>query len=335
VLFTTASMPVLSKDAILIQGLIGIDEVHEIIPREMNLQERLKRVDIVFDREESTYDDIAERLSKEKRVLCIVNTRKDAREIFTRLPKEGITVHLSRMMCPAHVMDVISKIKLALNDDKQKIVRVVSTQLIEAGVDIDFPCVFRQMAGLDSVLQAAGRCNREGKEEIKKTFVFKIEGRRDFGFIRQARQATESVITDDYQNIDAMSSYFNQLYSRTETFDKNQICADLDNPREMMFQTASEDFHLIDDNGKNIIVNYGNSVSSISELREKGMSYSLMKRLGRYAVSVHERDFNELCAAGSIDEITEDVFVLNNPLQYKEDIGLTTENTWLEEILIK
>jgi CRISPR-associated endonuclease/helicase Cas3 len=335
VLFTTASMPVLSNEAILINGLKGIEVVREIIPSGMNLQKRLKRVDIEFDKEESTYSDIAERLSKEKRVLCIVNTRKDAREIFSRLPKEGMTVHLSRMMCPEHIMNVISKIKSALNDANQKIIRVVSTQLIEAGVDIDFPCVFRQMAGLDSIIQAAGRCNREGKELIKKAFVFKIKGKKDFGFICKARQATENIICDDYQSINAMSAYFNQLYSRTITFDKNQICIDLNNPREMMFQTASDNFHLIDDNGKNVIVNYGDSANLVSELKDKGMSYSLMKRLNKYMVSIHENDFNELCIAGSVDEIIKGIFVLSNPSQYKNDIGLITDNTWLEEILIK
>jgi CRISPR-associated endonuclease/helicase Cas3 len=95
VLFTTASMPVLSNEAILINGLKGIEVVREIIPSGMNLQKRLKRVDIEFDKEESTYSDIAERLSKEKRVLCIVNTRKDAREIFSRLPKEGCVLNTS------------------------------------------------------------------------------------------------------------------------------------------------------------------------------------------------------------------------------------------------
>lgn len=335
VLFTTASMPVLSKDAIRINGLDGIDSIHELIPEKMNLQSRLKRVDIEFDQSSCGYDEIADRLSREKRVLCIVNTRRDAREIFTRLPKEGVKIHLSRMMCPAHVMAKIKEIREALENDKCDIIRVVSTQLIEAGVDIDFPCVYRQMAGLDSILQAAGRCNREGKLSKGMTHVFKIKGRKDYGFVCQTRQATENVVTDDYQSTKAMSDYFNQLYSRVVTFDKKRIGEELNNPREMMFETASDLFQLIEDNGVNVIVNYGNALQLITKLKEEGPSYLLMKKLNQYTVNVREKDFKELFAEGSIKEIIEGVFYLNNPSQYKDDIGITMENTWLEETLIK
>ncbi len=335
VLFTTASMPVLSKDAIRINGLDGIDSIHELIPEKMNLQSRLKRVDIEFDQSSCGYDEIADRLSREKRVLCIVNTRRDAREIFTRLPEEGVKIHLSRMMCPAHVMAKIKEIREALKNDKCDIIRVVSTQLIEAGVDIDFPCVYRQMAGLDSILQAAGRCNREGKLSKGMTHVFKIKGRKDYGFVCQTRQATENVITDDYQSTKAMSDYFNQLYSRVVTFDKKRIGEELNNPLEMMFETASDLFQLIEDNGVNVIVNYGNALQLIAKLKEEGPSYLLMKKLNQYMVNVREKDFKELFAEGSIEEIIDGMFYLNNPSQYIDGIGITMENTWLEETLIK
>lgn len=335
VLFTTASMPVLAKDTILIDGLKGIDSIKELIPKGMNLQNRLKRVDIEFDSSACSYDKIAAKLSQEKRVLCIVNTRKDAREIFNRLPEEGLKIHLSRMMCPAHVMAKIDQLRKALKDDQQGIIRVVSTQLIEAGVDIDFPSVYRQMAGLDSVLQAAGRCNREGKLSQGVTHVFEIAGRKDYGFIRQTKQATKAVITEDCQSVKAMSEYFNQLYSRIHTFDEQQIGQYLNNPREMMFETASDHFHLIDNSGFDILVNYGNSLQLIEKLKKEGPSYLLMKKLQQYMVNVREKDFKELYAEGSIDQIIEGIFFLNNRSQYKEDKGLITENTWLEETLTK
>ena len=160
VLFTTASQPVLSG---LIEGcnpkaaFQGIDNITEIIPKEYALHDKLRRVCLEIDDNGSTYDEIAERLSRHDKVLCIVNTRSDAREIYERLPKEGLTIHLSRMMCPRHVSRAIQEIKQALSDNSQMVIRVVATQLIEAGVDIDFPVVYRQEAGLDSILQAAGR----------------------------------------------------------------------------------------------------------------------------------------------------------------------------------
>ena len=167
------------------------------------------------------------------------------------------------------------------------------------------------------------------------THVFKIKGRKDYGFVCQTRQATENVITDDYQSTKAMSDYFNQLYSRVVTFDKKRIGEELNNPREMMFETASDLFQLIEDNGVNVIVNYGNALQLIAKLKEEGPSYLLMKKLNQYMVNVREKDFKELFAEGSIEEIIDGMFYLNNPSQYIDGIGIKMVNTWLEETLIK
>ena len=188
ILFTTASQPVLTGEIVGSNKLVafeGLPEIKEIIPAEAKLHDRLRRVGLEFDETRSNYDEIAERMTKFPRVLCIVNTRNDAKEIYSRLPKEGITLHLSRMMCPDHVRTTIEQVKTALKQDSNAIIRVVATQLIEAGVDIDFPVVFRQEAGLDSILQAAGRCNREGKMDLGTTYVFRLQKPLPPGFISQ------------------------------------------------------------------------------------------------------------------------------------------------------
>lgn len=142
-----------------------------------NLFEAFKRVELHWPEPGTTtnFDELADELSGYDCVLCIVNTRKDARELYRRMP-EG-TLHLSRMMCSAHIMEVIKLIKQKLKDNEP--VRVISTQLVEAGVDIDFPVVYRAFAGLDSIIQAAGRCNREGKlnhvGKLGQVFVFNLE----------------------------------------------------------------------------------------------------------------------------------------------------------------
>lgn len=166
-LFTTASQPTLEGVR---EGhaetLLGFDRIEEIIPASWNLHEQLKRVRLHFREDAMDYESIAFELMQQHRVLCIVNTRKDAVEIFSRLSdsEEGaLHFHLSRMMCAEHLDKNLQEIKEALKRDESTSIRVVSTQLVEAGVDIDFPVVYRQEAGLDSVLQAAGRCNREGK----------------------------------------------------------------------------------------------------------------------------------------------------------------------------
>ena len=112
---------------------------------------------------------------------------------MTVLPNDGVKLHLSRMMCPAHLHETIGKIKTLLKDGLQPIVRVIATQLVEAGVDIDFPVVFRQEAGLDSVLQAAGRCNREGRSAMGHTFVFSLaaEKRNPFGSMADSQCSVE------------------------------------------------------------------------------------------------------------------------------------------------
>lgn len=328
-LFTTASMPILSKEAIRIEGLQGIESIHELIPKKMDLQNRLKRVDIEFDKEESSYDDIAARLRRENKVLCIVNTRKNAYEIFRRisdkqeLPDE-INIHLSKNMCPKHIAEKLQQIKIALDGNKYKIIRVISTQLIEAGVDIDFPVVYRQKAGLDSIIQASGRCNREGKINRGLTHIFKIQSEKDFGMIWQARQATENVQNKDIQSTEAMSEYFNQFYYNISRFDSKGICDMLNNPRKMMFQTAADNFHLIDNEGYNVIVNFENCEKYINKLKKEDISYDLSKNISKFAVNISKRNFDAFVKDGILEEIN-GYYYLKDKERYNSKIGLITD----------
>ena len=207
-------------------GFEALPEVCEIIPQNAGLHEKLRRVRLDIDDSPKDYDEIAAALCKFDKVLCIVNTRRDAKELYDRLPNEGICLHLSRMMCPSHVKETIQRIKEALTDERNQIIRVIATQLIEAGVDIDFPVVFRQQAGLDSILQAAGRCNREGKRGICTTYVFSLQKEHPLprGFISQTNSARMNMGTDhDWFSQEAMSGYFIQLYSRISSFDKFRL----------------------------------------------------------------------------------------------------------------
>lgn len=342
ILFTTASLPALkgeirygnprSPKAV----LRGIPDMREIIPESFRLHERLRRVDLYFDADRSSYSELAERISRHNRVLCVVNTRRDAQEIFSRLPEEGLTLHLSRMMCSRHIAETIAKIKAALQDEQQAVVRVISTQLIEAGVDIDFPVVFRQEAGLDSVLQAAGRCNREGKKERGSAYVFRLERSLPPGYLSRSSEAQKNLPKDsDWLNPETMIRYFIQLYSRTDTFDKANIATHLYKPCDFAFKTAAKEFKLINDNCQTIIVNYGDSMELVQELRERGPSYGLIKRLNQYSVNMREKDFEQLKGSGLVEEIVEGMYVLPDREQYNEKVGLVTDNHWLEELLIK
>lgn len=365
VLFTTASQPVLEgkiEDAFSRIKLDGIDRITEIIPIEFDLHNKLRRVNLFFDDNESSYDEIADRMVQYDRVLCIVNTRKTALEIYNRLPKDehSLTIHLSRMMCQHHIRETIERIKSALNDSKYKIIRVVSTQLIEAGVDIDFPVVFRQEAGLDSIIQSAGRCNREGVIEKGDTYVFMLKETRLRGTLNLMNEARKDVmdIVEDKMSLDAIYKYFNKLYQSTPTFDKSNeegynmhemledVMDEIPSTRNAMpsidflFKMAANNFHLIDDDSIGVVVPYVTDEEKkkgckpyieklIEELKTAVLSYRLMKELGPYMINIKERDYNVL--KGYLIKVN-GVNVLDYEYMYSQETGLKMS---FDEILIK
>lgn len=339
-LLTTASQPVLSG---LIEGcnpkvsFNGIENITEIIPESFMLHDKLKRVELQFDNDGKTYNEVATMLCQHKKVLCIVNTRNDAKELYERLPQEGITLHLSKNMCPSHISETIRQMKIALKDESNEIIRVVSTQLVEAGVDIDFPVVYRQEAGLDSVLQAAGRCNREGKNDISTTYIFSLSKEHNLpkGYIQDANNARLNMQDYvDWFSPEAMASYFKQLYCRRETFDKKDIKHYLYNVKDLYFATAAKEFQLIEDTGKNVIVCWKDSMELVQQLLQFGPSYSLIKKLSKYSVNIYKNDFDTLCSMGVISEKVEGFYVIEYKEQYDEHIGLRMDNNWTNTSLI-
>lgn len=338
ILFTTASLPALKGNMKWGRGindeLHGIEHITEIIPGEWKLYDTLRRARLNFVPDKMAHEDVAKQLMKHKRVLCIVNTRNDARLIYENIDKRGSVVHLSRMMCSAHILQVINNIKRLLELPGNDEIRVVSTQLIEAGVDIDFPVVYRQEAGLDSILQSAGRCNREGRQKIGQTYIFQL-GKKPFGSIGKACDARENLPYDvDWFNPDTMTEYFIQLYSRNETFDKSDIRHFLYNLDSMCFEKYAGRFKMIDDSEHvTVYVNYGNCASLVEELKINGPDYILMKKLSLYGVNIHQKDFMKLNEKGFVDEIMDGIYYVADREQYREDIGLVMENHWLEEIL--
>ena len=340
VLFTTASQPVLSGSISCgdhRSEFKAIEHITEIIPAQWNLHHLLRRVAIEHIAAPLSYDDLAAQLMQHPRVLCIVNTRRDAKAIFDRLSQspDAITMHLSRMMCPRHLEATIAAMKQALADPNQPI-RVVSTQLIEAGVDIDFPVVFRQEAGLDSVLQSAGRCNREGRLDQGITHVFSLSDvTLPKGQISRANDARLSLPTDaDYFDPQVISEYFRQLYARCNNFDCKDIAAMLNKPGQICFKTAAKEFQLIDDNSVDVIVNYENSPELVDQLRRFGASYSLMKKLARLSVSVSRYNLDQLLNEHIVAEILPGIYYAENPAQYSPQCGLLPDNQLLNEILI-
>jgi CRISPR-associated endonuclease/helicase Cas3 len=338
-LFTTASQPVLTGRIEGTNPSVGFDalnSVHEIIPADAMLHDKLRRVELDINETPKSYDEIATELAKHQRVLCIVNTRRDAKELYERLPKEGICLHLSRMMCPAHVAATIKHIERSLKENSDSPIRVIATQLVEAGVDIDFPVVYRQEAGLDSILQAAGRCNREGKNGICTTYVFSLGKEHPLppGFISQTNNARLNMAGQyDWFAPETMIAYFKQLHWRIDNFDKQQMQELLYKPA-CEFEEAANRFHLIDDQTMPVLVNWHDSINLYQRLLSEGPSYQLMKQMAQFSVNIRKHNFDKLKSIGAIEEPFENIYVITNPAFYHDDTGLSIENHWIEETYI-
>jgi CRISPR-associated endonuclease/helicase Cas3 len=338
-LLTTASFPAIT-DAIGKgkEQFTGLENVREIIPDINSLFKKMRRVEIAIRQNIQTYDQIAEELLSHNQVLCIVNSRKEAHEIYDKLPHDQSTIHLSRMMTSEHILNQIKYIKKTLKDGSKTKLRVVSTQLIEAGVDIDFPVVYRSMTGLDSIIQAAGRCNREGKLQKGKAIVFRGEKKTPPGLITKGKDTLDEILevnpNIDIQKPETMKKYFDDLFGiRVNTFDKPCISKLLYIPMPQ-FEEAAHKFKMINDDTFTIFMNYGKGLKYINILKAEGVKSDILRKMQRTSVSVQEKDFNELKRTGRITELFENVWIQNDPNLYDEHVGLVMENKWLEETYI-
>jgi CRISPR-associated endonuclease/helicase Cas3 len=316
VLLCTATQPALAGD--IGSGMAkfkGIENVREIISNPIELSNKLKRVEIVPQNKELKpveWETLAKELCQYNQVLCIVNTRKDCRELHKELHKkmpEG-TIHLSALMCPAHRSDVIKGIKKKL--DNGETLRVISTQLVEAGVDLDFPVVYRALAGLDSLVQAAGRCNREGKllPTMGKVFYFASPKQAPPGLMRKGEQACREIIgADGILEFDPQTfvKYFQLFFEKANDFDTKKIIDKLKKNADrgnMQFRTAAREFNLIDDKAqRQIIIIYSKYKSLIYNLIDQLQfepSRSTLRKLQRFTISVPESTFTELQRVGGV-----------------------------------
>ena len=284
----------------------GLADRREIIAAPEDLHRRLKRIQVYLPEDLTApepWADVAARAAAHESVLCVVNSRADAREL-TRLMPPG-TIHLSALMCGQHRSQVIEDIKSRLKTDRP--VRVVSTQLIECGVDLDFPVVYRALAGLDSIAQAAGRCNREGKLDRGDVFVFVPPEPPPLGHLRQAAQAAAQILArpgDDPLHPDKFKEFFRLLYwLKGRDLDKHRVWDELrSNRMEFGFRQAAQKFRIIDQAAQDsVLVRYGAGAALIERLRAVGPSRKLLRQLQRYTVNISRRDCARLLAAGGLE----------------------------------
>lgn len=333
VVLSTATQPVLGPRATSGRQFRGIEGVRELMDAPETLWPALDRVEVTWPAdldERSTWEDVAARLLAERQVLCVVNTRADCRRLTSLLPDD--TVHLSALMCAEHRSAVIADIKTSLAANEP--LRVVSTQMVEAGVDIDFPVVFRALAGLDSIAQSAGRCNREGRLDRGQVVVFVPPAPAPIGHLRKGEQATRAMLavegTDAALTPAGFRRYFDLLYSSVE-LDKEGIVTMLTEGAhrgEFPFRTVAAKFQLIAEEGSGtILVPYGETgLQLVEQLERIGPERWLLRRLQRFAVSIHQGHVRGLLKTGAIREVGQDTYALLERERYHPRLGLLVDD---------
>lgn len=348
VVLCTATQPALTKQDGFPKGL----EVRELAPDPQKLYNKLKRVRVKIEPEPMNDEALATRLREQDQVLCIVNSRAHARDLFIQIKNAPGARHLTTLMCPLHRKVILAEIRRDLENKKP--VRLVATSLIEAGVDVDFPVVWRAMAGLDSIAQAAGRCNREGLLSEGIVHVFdpsEVEGRRPPPVMAQFAAATREVLRthgDDPLGLAAIKAYFSLVYwtKGPEQLDAALLGDKPDQTRGILnaiedtartlnfpFAQIGRAFRFIEETMQPVIVPYQaagereSMVELVKRLRFVDRPGALARKLAMYSVPVPRHIRAELIAAGAASFVEPEKFanqfvVLDNKELYSRESGL-------------
>jgi len=349
VVLCTATQPILTKRSFLPAGL---KDVREIIPDPIELAQSLKRVRTHYIDAPLSYEEITQHLLNQRQVLCIFNKKKDAYRLYGSLSQSAAesTFHLSTNMCPRHRSHMLSLIHARLKQGEE--CRVVSTQLIEAGVDIDFPVVYRAIAGLDSLAQAAGRCNREGTLSAGDLYVFTPEEKLHPGQLKRSAESGENTLISsngDFLSLEAIEHYFTDFYhkeSRLQSkdgigFDRKGIMQHTGREEgKYFFQSMSKAFRFIESEAVSVIISWKRDW--VAELRQYTWAGFLPEQIRRqvqqYTVNLYQNQFASLCEMAHIIDLFEDgqYLLLDNDeisqRAYDENIGIVTEKGRFDDI---
>jgi CRISPR-associated endonuclease/helicase Cas3 len=337
IVLCTATQPALERR----DGFdIGIEDVRPIIPDAMPLFHALKRVEVRPLRKVQD-EELAARLAREPAALCIVNTRKHASHLYDRvaaISPPGDCFHLSTWMCGAHRRTVLKTIRKRLKENLP--CQVVSTQLVEAGVDLDFPAVYRAEAGFDSIAQAAGRCNREGLLALGMTYVFESEEKPPAGLLRAAADAGKELLSiyPDPLAPQAIEAYFRLLYwNQQHNWDKYQVMekTKFQNNRALLqFREIADAFRMIRDDKLTILVPYDADAAILHDKLLAGRVPFLPQReLQPYLVSVRKEAMHQMNRRGFVMEHESGVWLLHNRSIYSGSKGLDPAWSRLDESL--
>jgi len=300
-----------------VEGMLGHNPRYQIsgLPPAQNiiddadlLAEKLRRTNINY-LGTLDLDALAKKLNQEPQVLCIVNTRKRCLALFDKITAPN-KYHLSALLCPADRSAILAKIRSDLAANKP--VTIIATSLIEAGVDIDVQRVYREFTGIDSIAQAAGRCNREGKQDgMGQVFVFKVPEPLPPGLQTFAANATQECLTDDGQlpelSPQLYKQYFQHFYNKCGKLLNGDGFSDKLNTQsdwQYQFREFGQKFFMIDDAGQlPLVVLTCKSAQYIAELKKYGPSRQAFRRLQPFTVNLNKRDVEMFLSYGCAENL--------------------------------
>ena len=319
---------------------LGFENVREIAPKPTALFDKLRRTTVQHIGTQTDADLLA-KLAEHPQMLVIVNNRRHARSLYDQAKHLDGTFHLTTLMCAKHRSQKLNEIRGRLKNGEP--CRVIATSLIEAGVDVDFPLVMRAEAGLDSVAQAAGRCNREGKRSSENSFVWIFAPEEQWKAPPElAAQAavmrlTADSFSDDLLSTQAVASYFKDLYDlKGKELDYKQILQMHRNAGQSLdfpFQTIADKFRMIESHMQPLIIPFdGEAENLISSLRYADHIGGVLRKLQPYTVQIPEKALAALYKAGRIEPINEQNFgkqfyTLIGLDLYDDVAGLSWEDT--------
>ncbi len=329
-LLCSATQPAFESFRLPESSFYGIESAKEIIHAPEELAKKLRRTQIVWEHENpKSYEELAqEAIRTGQSALIVVNTRDRARKLFETLQDlEAPCLHLSANMCGEHRSKVIEQIRHKLQKSEPLI--VVSTNLIEAGVDLDFPLLWREIAGLDSIAQAAGRCNREGKlPHLGIVTIFSFSDESHPRYLQSAIDVLIEIfpeIQDDPLSPKSFKRYFSALFKKAgNRLDQKEIAAYEKNYMgRWRFATVAKRFQMIDDGySQSVIVPYDEKARDlIAKLDIENITRSVLRKLQRYSINLPRPIVEKLLASQDIQEALPGVFVLSTKNLYNRLIG--------------
>jgi CRISPR-associated helicase Cas3/CRISPR-associated endonuclease Cas3-HD len=301
VVFATATQPAFDHlDAAVASYAPSGWRPREIVDTNASMFERLARVEVEWpeDGQRSNWDTLADDLAEQAQVLCIVNLKRHAHELAEALSGADGLLHLSTNLCTAHRREVLAQVRQRLDPTNLQPCRLVATQCIEAGVDVDFPVVYRALAPLEAIAQAAGRCNREGRLSRGRVVVFEPEGKStdtdawrgnypNFSYW-QAAAVTRSLGAVDINDPAVYRCYYQKLFDLARPELQNKALEEA--VRALDFPEVAKLYRLIDTDAIQVVVPWSRATDQFDELRRRalqGVDARWMREAQSLAVAVY------------------------------------------------